>query len=209
MGKDRRAFYMHKPADQNGDLPHMDSLERFDPVLIDTCLESIPFFERPKGIELKKLIKSEALFHLEIRTIDCLGSDLDSVIQTIQELSQDNIRLVCRYPQLQNFDASMKRDPTWKIFHSISEELFDAKQRIKMQVHARGVNRAKTRGLYKGRKKGTTESTEKFLAKPRIVSISQLLKKGATTLQISTKLGCSFSTIDKVRKLSAARVKKS
>lgn len=209
MVKDRRAFYMHKPSDQLGDLPYTHHLDRFDPVLIDTCPGSVPLFERPKGIELKKLIKNEVIFHLEIRTIDCLGLDLDSVFKIIQELTWAKIRMVCRYPQLQNFDASMKRDPICQTIHSIYNELFDADQRIKMEAHTRGVNRAKTRGLYKGRKKGTTESTEKFLAKPRIVSIRQLLKKGATTLQISTRLGCSFSTIDKVRKLSTVKAKKS
>ena len=209
MGKDRRAFYMHKPADQYEDLPHMEYLERFDPVLIDTCSERIPFFERPKGSVVKKMIKDKTLAHLEVRTIDCLGSDLDPVIRIIQELSQENIRLVCRYPQLQNFDTSMKRDPTWQTILSVYKELKGAEKRIKMQAHASGVNRAKTRGLYKGRKKGTTESAQKFLAKPRTVSILQLLKKGATTLQISTRLKCSFSTIDKVRKLSGVKRKKS
>ena len=209
MGKDRRAFYMHKSADQLGDLPHMDYLERFDPVLIDTCSERIPLFERPKGTALKKLIKDKAFFHLEIRTIDCLGSDLDSVIRIIQELTLENIRLVFRYPRLENFDTSLKRDPTWQTILSIYNELQVAEKRIKMKAHTSGVNRAKNRGLYKGRKKGTTESAQKFLAKPRTVSILQLLKKGATTVEISTRLKCSFSTIDKVRKPSGVKRKKS
>ena len=66
MVKYRRAFCMHKPAAQLGDLPHSDLLERLEPVLIDTWPASIPLFERGKGSQLKKLIKDKAIFLLEI-----------------------------------------------------------------------------------------------------------------------------------------------
>jgi DNA invertase Pin-like site-specific DNA recombinase len=209
MVKDCRAFYMHYHADMQADLPHAHHLDRFEPVLIDTCQGSIPLFERPKGKQLKKLINEDVLFHIEIRTIDCLGADLVSVMDILIMLTFKKIRLVCRYPPLENYNATFKMDPTWQTMMSLYQELSKANDTNRMLARAIGVKRAKAKGLYTGRKKGTCESAEKFLSKPRIVAIRKELKKGATTQQISSKIKCSFATIDKVRKLIKARNNKS
>ena len=70
------------------------------------------------------------------------------------------------------------------------------KQKIK-----RGIDRAKNKGVYKGRKVGSTETIEQFLEKPKIKEIVKLLKDGGiTNVEISRRVGVHHNTVTKVRK---------
>ena len=48
---------------------------------------------------------------------------------------------------------------------------------------------------------GTTESVDKFLSKPKTKMIIKDIGNGYSTQEISEMRRCSYSTIDKVRKL--------
>ena len=64
----------------------------------------------------------------------------------------------------------------------------------------RGVERAKSKGVYKGRKVGSSESPKRFMSKPRIREVIRLLNEGVKCKDISTKLNIHINTISKVRR---------
>lgn len=64
-----------------------------------------------------------------------------------------------------------------------------------------GIEKAKLKGLFKGRKKNTVEPSEKFLLKPKSKKIKEYLLKGYTKAQIIKLADSSFQTIYKVEKL--------
>jgi hypothetical protein len=64
----------------------------------------------------------------------------------------------------------------------------------------RGVERAKEKGMYTGRKKGSKDSNEKFMSKPKIREVIQLLNEGVKGVVISERLGIHINTITKVKK---------
>lgn len=64
-----------------------------------------------------------------------------------------------------------------------------------------GIEKARAEGKYVGRKPGTTVDDEKFLNKPMIKEIKELLELGVSYSTISEKLKCSKSTIVKVKKI--------
>jgi DNA invertase Pin-like site-specific DNA recombinase len=207
MVKYGSAFYMHIPEGQVGDLSHTDNMDQFEHHLFDSCPEKIPFFERPMGSEVKKLISNNSLKLLEIRTIDCLGHDFNSVMDILQEMTRKKVRVVCRYPSLENYNASYQESPFYRTMLQIYLELDSAEFRIKTAARSGGIQKAREQGKYKGRKKGTRESTEKFLSKPRVAAILKELGQGRTTIEISARLRCGFGTIDKVRKICKAAKK--
>ena len=68
-----------------------------------------------------------------------------------------------------------------------------------LQRQREGIEVAKKKGLYRGRKVGTIETREKFIKKERNQKILQYLNKGYRYNEISKIIGCSYSTINKVK----------
>ena len=64
----------------------------------------------------------------------------------------------------------------------------------------RGVEKAKSKGTYTGRKFGSSESPEKFMNKPKIQEIIKLLNEGVRSKDILMRLDVSSNTIIKVKK---------
>jgi len=59
----------------------------------------------------------------------------------------------------------------------------------------------KMRGELLGRKKGSVESVEKFLSKPKTKKVRKLLEKGYSVRQISSFVGVGTQFVMKVRKV--------
>ena len=62
-----------------------------------------------------------------------------------------------------------------------------------------GMRSAKYNGIHIGRPKGETESTNKFLAKPKNKAIATVLKKGLSLRQTAKETGASVNTVRKVK----------
>ena len=86
-------------------------LTGFDYVFSDSCSGSIDLFDRPKGSQIKRLIDQGKLKHLEIHAIDRLGRSALSILDNYNYLTQQGVRIVCRNPQLSNFNDEGKPDP--------------------------------------------------------------------------------------------------
>ena len=80
----------------------------------------------------------------------------------------------------------------------ITKEELDSRKMYNQQI---GIEIAKLKGLYRGRSTGTKESSESFLKKTKNQEIIQYLSSGYTQREIVKLLNCSFSTVNKVKKL--------
>ena len=67
--------------------------KEFNLVVEDKCSGSIPFFEREGGKKIKQLLDKKIITSLSVWTIDRLGRDLLDVLNTIQFLSDQGIRI--------------------------------------------------------------------------------------------------------------------
>ena len=79
--------------DQKTDRQRITETE-FDSVIEDKCSGAIPFFERPGGIEIKKLIDQGILKTLSVLQIDRLGRDLRDIINTIYYFNEKRVPIV-------------------------------------------------------------------------------------------------------------------
>ena len=68
-----KILYSRVSSQSQNEERQIQNTDGFDYVLVDKCSGLIPFWERPQGSQIKKLIDSNKLNHLEIHSIDRLG----------------------------------------------------------------------------------------------------------------------------------------
>lgn len=201
-----KVYYTRVSTTEQNESRQLNDLDQFDYVFTDKCSGSIPLFDRPKGSQIKKLMDSGKLTHLEVHSIDRLGRDTISVLNLWKELTEKEIRLVCRKPNFQNLTEDGTTDMFSELMISILSVMSDFERKMIRERQREGIERSKLEGKYRGRSVGTTESVDQFLSKPKSKMIIKDLKNGYSTKEIAFRCRCSYSTIDKVRKLVDADV---
>ena len=195
-----RVFYTRVSTEDQNEGRQLKNVDGYDYVFTDKCSGAIPLWERPKGSQIKKLIDKGDLKHLEVHSIDRLGRDTLSVLNLWKELTERDIRLVCRNPNFQNLNEDGKTDMFSELMISILSTMSDFERKMIRERQREGIERCKLEGKYRGRAVGTKESRDKFLNKHKTKMIIKDLENGYTTQEIAFRCRCSYSTIDKVRK---------
>jgi DNA invertase Pin-like site-specific DNA recombinase len=198
-----KVFYSRVSTQEQNDFRQLQCLNGFDYIFTDKCSGSIEFFERPKGSQIKELIDQKKLTHLEIHSIDRLGRNTIDVLKTWQELTEMGIKVVCRNPNLTNFKADGSQDEVSQMIISILSIMANFERNMILQRQKEGIFIAKQKGLYRGRKVGTQETKINFIQKSRNQKILSYLEKEYPYSEISKIIGCSFSTINKVKTIKA------
>lgn len=176
--------------------------KEYDYVLTDYCSGSIPLFERPQGSQLKKLIDEGQKVEIYISSIDRLGRDLLSTIQVWDELTRRGIKIKCQNPNITNLTEEGKVDKFSELMMSILSTMSSFEKSLIKERQMEGIRVRKEKGLYSGRRIGTTETIDRFLLKKKNQLIIDYLKKGTYSYQeISKIVKCSTTTITKVNKI--------
>jgi len=162
--------------DQNPDRQLQDA-KGFDHVLIDKCSGLIDLFDRPKGSQIKKLIDEGKLAHFEIHSIDRIHRTTIGAIQLWKYFTDRNITLVCRNPNIRNFDADGKPDKFSETLMSLLAVMSQFEKSIIKERQMEGIRLRQAKGLYMGRRINTKETPEKHLQKERSIKILDYLKK--------------------------------
>ncbi len=174
----------------------------FDKILEDKCSGTIPFFERPRGSQLKKLIDQGLLKELHIHQIDRLGRNTLNILTVYKALTEQGIRIVCRNPSLENFDAEGKPNFVSEVIINIIASLAQYENSLRRERQLEGIAICKAKNLYRGRALNNQETPEKFLSKKKSKQIQEYLALGYSQYEIKQILKCSYSTISKVKRLS-------
>lgn len=176
--------------------------KEYDYVLTDFCSGSIPLFERPQGSQLKKLIDEGHKVSIHISSIDRLGRDLLSTIQVWSWCTQNQIKIVCKNPNITNLNEDGTVDKFSELMMSILSTMSSFEKSLIKERQMEGIRVRREKGLYSGRRIGTRESNQKFLLKKKNQSIIEYLKKGTYSYhEIGKIVGCSTTTITKVKKV--------
>jgi len=185
---------------QTGDRFSIDK-ENYDLVLFDKVSGTIPFNERPKGIELVNLIKNNKVSELVVEEFSRLGRNTGDVIRTLEWLDENEVNVVIRNLGLQS-RPNGKKNPIWKMISSVMSSLYEMElENIKERTMV-GRQVYVQKGGKLGRPDGTSESTKQFLSKPKNQEIVKLLQRGLKYSEIQKILGCSPNLIRKVKTLS-------
>jgi DNA invertase Pin-like site-specific DNA recombinase len=173
----------------------------FDYVFTDKCSGLIPLWERPKGSQIKKMIDNGQLKQITVHSIDRLGRSTIDVLQVWKDLTELGIIVQCRNPILRNLDDTGRPDIFSELMISILSTMSKFEKEMISERQKEGILIARLKGKYKGRTVQSVETKDKFLSKPRIKKVIEYLNSGYTQQEITKILGCSYGTIQKVKKL--------
>jgi DNA invertase Pin-like site-specific DNA recombinase len=199
-----RVYYTRTSSvEQNVDRQlHSVNSSDFDLVLTDRCSGLIPLFDRAQGSQIKRLIDQGKLTHLEVHNLDRLGRSSIDVLSMFKLLTEKKIRLVCRTPYVENFAEDGSINGFSELLLGILSSLASYERNLILERQAEGIAVRKMKGLYTGRRINTQETPEKFLNKKKSKQILEYLALGYSQYEIKQILGCSYSTISKVKRLS-------
>jgi DNA invertase Pin-like site-specific DNA recombinase len=181
----------------------LQDLKGFDYVFCDVVSGSTRLFERGKGKEIKKLLDEGKLTHLEVHSIDRLGRNTIDVLSTWKELSDKGVTVVCRNPNIRNFDDNGNPDKFSELLLSILSVMYSFEKDTINQRQKEGIRLKMMTNpeVYIGRRVGTTYTPEVFLKRKKSQDVLNYLKKNTHTYkEISKILGVSETTISKVKK---------
>ena len=183
----------------------LQDLKGFDYVFCDVISGSVPLFERGKGSEIKKLMDEGKLTHLEVHSIDRLGRNTIDVLSNWKLFTENNVTVVCRNPNIRNFDDNGNPDKFSELLLSILTVMYSFERDTIRQRQLEGITlkRMTNPEVYIGRRVGTSYTPEVFLQRKRSQDILNYLNKGTYTYkEISKIVGVSETTISKVKKMS-------
>ena len=163
----------------------------------DKCSGSIPFAERP---EAKKLLANESIKEVHVHSIDRLGRNTLDIMQTIQYFTNKGINVVSEKEGLQTI-VDGKENPVAKMMIGILGTLAEFELNRIKERQAEGIAKAKEKGRYSGRKKGSSEDVETFLNKPKVQKVIKYLNEGESVRRTALLSQSSVSLVMKTKKL--------
>jgi DNA invertase Pin-like site-specific DNA recombinase len=173
-------------------------------VVEDKCSGVIPFFERPGGIQIKRIVEKGAIQELGVWQIDRLGRDVRDILNTIHYFNQNGICIHFISQGLKTLDIQGKENPITKMIISVLGVVSEMERNQIKERQVEGISIAKSKGVYLGRKKGTHEDIVKFLSKPKNKKAVEYLKKGFKLSEAAKLSGLNINTLTKISRVLSA-----
>jgi DNA invertase Pin-like site-specific DNA recombinase len=173
-------------------------------VYVDKIQGNVPFLIRPEASKLfDQLTSLKEPVTLVVDSIDRLGRNLLDILNTIDLFTKNGISLKSLKEGFTTLLENGKENPTAKLVISVMGSIAEMERNRIKERTSEGINLAKAKGKYTGRKVGSIQSIEKTLL--RHVDVATKLKKGLTVRDISIITGKSSATITNVRKILVMR----
>lgn len=160
---------------------------------IDKCSGAVPFMERPKAKRLIEYLKSNPTCETEILSVDRIGRSTLDILQTIQFFKQNGYVLKIKNLGMDN------SSPFFDLMISLLGTLAEHERQVIKERCKGGIAVAKSKGIYQGRKKGTTDDRNRTLKKHQ--DIVTCLNSKMKVADIERITGKHRATIQKVKKL--------
>ncbi len=186
--------------DQKTDRQRVQEKE-FNLVIEDKVSGSVPFFERQGGKMILDLVYKGEIEELSVFQIDRLGRDVRDIVNTIHFFTERKICISFISQGLRTLNPDKSENSISKMVINILGIVSEIERTQILERQRQGIDLAKSKGVYKGRKKGTQEDTLKFLSKPKNKKVIELLRKGYKSQDISTLVGVHINTITKIKKV--------
>jgi DNA invertase Pin-like site-specific DNA recombinase len=186
--------------DQKTDRQRVQESE-FNLVIEDKVSGSVPFFERQGGKMVLDLVEKGEIEELSVFQIDRLGRDVRDIVNTIHFFTERQICISFISQGLKTLNPDKTENSISKMVINILGIVSEIERTQILERQRQGIDLAKSKGVYKGRKTGTQEDTLKFLSKAKNKKVIELLRKGYKSSDISTLVGVHINTITKIKKV--------
>ncbi|MEZ4937062.1 MAG: recombinase family protein [Crocinitomicaceae bacterium] len=172
----------------------------FDFVITDLVSGVKNFFEREGGKKIFDLIEQGAKMHITVESVDRVGRSLRDVLNTLEYFKIKNVPVHFLKEGITTLDEEGKESPTASLLINTMGAIAQLNRDLMLQRQKEGILLRISKGLYTGRQKGTKESTEKFLSKPKNKEALKLLQEGMKPTYVAKITGLAPNTITKIKK---------
>lgn len=179
----------------------LSNSKNFDLIIEDKCSGATPFFEREGGKKIEKLITTKKATKISVHQIDRLGRNLLDILNTISFFNEKGICINFVQQGIKTLNDDGSENPISKMIISILGVVAEMERNLIRERQREGIAIAKASGIYKGRKKGTTESNLSFLNKPKVKLAIDYLNKGMKGVEVRKLTELHPNTITKIKKI--------
>ena len=159
------------------------------------------FVERTGGTKLTKLVNEGKVTEVVVEELSRLGRNTIDTLTTLKFFEENGVNVVVRgMGNLQSI-TNGKKNPIWNLITATMSSLYELERENILERTEMGRKMYVMNGGKLGRKIGSVESRDTFLKKEQTQKIISLLEKGKSVRDISSRLGTSFRTVIKVRKI--------
>jgi len=167
---------------------------------IDKVSGKLPFKERPSGIELLKDVEKGLISEIEFHAAERIGRNASDSLTVIDFLEKKKIQVHIKNLGISLFLENGKKNPMFSVAVAVLSSLAQTEKENMEERQREGIEIAKIRGIYKGRKAGAVQTNEQLIE--RHADIVKHLKIAKNSLrEISLLTGKSVNTIQKVKKI--------
>ena len=163
----------------------------------DKCSGSIAFKDRK---EATKLLANDEVTEVLVHSIDRLGRTTIDIMQTIQGFTSRGINVISEKEGLKTI-VDGKENPVAKMMIGILGTLAEFELNRAKERQAEGIAKAKAKGVYAGRSKGSSESIDMFMAKESTKAILKNLRLGESIKRTALLSKASIGKVKKVKKM--------
>jgi len=171
-------------------------------IIEDKCSGAIPFFEREGGKKILELTEKGVVDEIIVHEIDRLGRNLLDILKTIAFFNTKKVNIEFKKQGLRTLNEDGTENDISKMVISILGVVAEMERKMIRERQLEGIAIAKANGVYKGRNKGTKESTLQFLEKAKNKKALKLLNEGQKQINVAKILGLHPNTVSKINKLN-------
>ena len=173
-------------SDQNLERQLLNEKE-FDFIYIDICSGAVPFKERKQA---SKLLKNKDITHITISEITRLGRSMSDILQTIQHFTDNGVNILIENLGLTTLLPNGKPNDTASLVINIMSSIGQYERALLKERTRQGIEIAKAKGAYKGRKRGANKDIETYKETyfKDIEAVKSLLHQNYNLSQISEEL---------------------
>lgn len=175
--------------------------EELEHIYTDKVSGSLPFADRPSGRRLLNDVRDRRVTEVHFTSVDRVGRDIRDITNTLHDLMEAGVQVVIHKEGLRLLGPDGKQNPSATLVLSVMTAIAQIERMAIKERCAEGLAVARAKGRLIGRKLGSKESAEKFLAKPRSRKVANYLRENFTIAQTAKLADCSTTTVVKVKKL--------
>lgn len=159
----------------------------------------VKFRDRVAGRQLLNDCAKGEIGEIHFHEISRAGRDIADITITIQYFVENKIQVIIQKEGIRLLNDDGTVNPTAQIVLSVMTCLASIERTNIRERQMEGIAIAKAKGLYNGRRLGSHESLQAFLAKPKSQRIIKLLREKTAVTHIAKILSVSVTTVCKVR----------
>jgi len=162
----------------------------------------IDFENRPSGKRLIEDCKNGLISRVVMLRIDRCGRDTQNIISTLSTFNQMKIPVTSLNEGITTLDSNGNITPTTSLLINVLSSLsqfFYEQNREKILAGILIAKQDPTK--YTGRKPNSTEDIEKYLNKPKVKKMTEMLKQGNSVRSIIRVLEVSPNSVYKLKKV--------